>query len=431
MIDIDAAVTAELERIVPVTAEPDWDAVARAAGLGRRLRSRRQFVLVVVAALVVVGGSVAAVREVPWWRSGTPPVDPRAVASVARDNMPANVDTARARTVSQDGSAALVAVPLDATGYCLIPALNGRGELGAQCEYQVTRPEQGDDDRTVSLAHPAGQSSPAAWLVYGRITDPRAAILDLGAFRVSLATGGFYVKQIPEGRWAALSGTANPGRILDDSGHLLRSGCVNWGPSPANKPAGSADLPLFSSTDGVCKPQQAPVPPTPDYSRAEKLVEFTLVHDFSIWKAGTTVALWQAPAGSGTICDWVAAATPAPSPSTTSHGLPGSGGCGSAQQPAEKQDRPYENLSVDVGGGGLIAGRVSALSSIDKVVLESAAGSTTLPLGNCWFIGQLPEGSRPGQLPPGGPFTIAGYRADGALVARSSIEQLVKNASPH
>ena len=36
MNDIDAAIAAELERMVPVGAEPDWDAIARAAGLGRR-----------------------------------------------------------------------------------------------------------------------------------------------------------------------------------------------------------------------------------------------------------------------------------------------------------------------------------------------------------------------------------------------------------
>ena len=44
MNDVDAAIAAELERMVPIGAEPDWDAIAGAAGLGRRcglLRSRR------------------------------------------------------------------------------------------------------------------------------------------------------------------------------------------------------------------------------------------------------------------------------------------------------------------------------------------------------------------------------------------------------
>lgn len=438
MTDLDTIITAELERMLPVTAEPDWDAVAHAAGLQRKRRrlwprSRRQSLAVVFAALILAGGAVAAVREAPWWQSGSAPVDPAAVASVARDNMPANVDTADARTVVQDGNAALVAVPLKRTGYCLIPALNGRGSLGAQCEYQVVNPTTGDDDRTVSLAHPSTANSPAAWLVYGRITDPRAAKLDLGPFSVTLSTGGFFLNEIPSEQWPSLNGTANRGRILDSSGNALRTGCVNWGASPTSKDAGAGDVALFESDPGRCTPQPAPTQPTLDLSQATKLVQFTLEHDFSIWRAGTAVALWQAPVQTGTlsVCVWVGAANPAPT--GTSHGVPsGPGECGnSSSPPRDAKTHPFDRLSVSVGGAGLIIGHVNPASGIDKVALASSSGSVVLPLQNGWFIGQLPEGARPGELPPGGPFDLIGSAANGTVVAHSSLEELVKQASPH
>jgi len=66
MNDIDAAIAAELERIVPVEAEPDWNAIARAAGLDRR-RPRPSRVLGLAAALAV---AAALVLVAPWDRSG-------------------------------------------------------------------------------------------------------------------------------------------------------------------------------------------------------------------------------------------------------------------------------------------------------------------------------------------------------------------------
>src|SRR5687768_6050311 len=48
-------------------------------------------IIVLAAALVIVGGAVAAVSELPWWQNGAPPIDPQSVASIARDNLPAHV----------------------------------------------------------------------------------------------------------------------------------------------------------------------------------------------------------------------------------------------------------------------------------------------------------------------------------------------------
>lgn len=172
------------------------------------------------------------------------------------------------------------------------------------------------------------------------------------------------------------------------------------------------------------------MPPTIDLSRAEKLVEFTLVHDFSIWKTGTTIAIWSATAKDGSACTWVAPAAPAPT--GTSHGLPGGPGECARSSSQLRGDRKHAfRVGVTVGGGGLVTGNVTATSGIEKVVLRSGSGSTVLPLRNGWFVAQLPEGSHAGRLPPGGPFVLIGYSSDGAIVARQSIEQLVRQATPH
>ena len=82
---------------------------ARAVAAARRpIRRRRPILAIALAALLLAAGAVAAVKEGPWWESGTPAVDPAAVASVASDNMPANIATSDARTVVTDGDAALV-----------------------------------------------------------------------------------------------------------------------------------------------------------------------------------------------------------------------------------------------------------------------------------------------------------------------------------
>lgn len=415
---------------------PDAQTAHRIRRLAERPeRSARRFLalvlrrprtaVVLTAALVVVGGSLAAVNELAWWQAGAPPVDPQAVASIARANLPANVDTSRARTVARAGDAALVAAPINENGYCLIPTLRGRGDLGGQCEYQLVDLQQGRSDRTASLA----RRDPAAWIVYGRITDPRAAKIDLGAFSVPLVTGGFFLAEVPEDRWPTLSGRANAGRILDASGAVLRTGCVNWGPAPTSPEAGRGGVPLWRPSSGPCKPEQYPGRPTVDLDEASKLAELRLKADFSIWKAGSVVALWQAPARNGWFCTYVAAASPAPA--GTSEGLPGGPyQCNQGGEAAASAGRAFAGVSFSVEGGGIVTGRVGSRSDVSRVVLESASGSTVLPLGGGWFIGQLPDGGSVGQLPPGGPFTLVAYDAEGKELGRQSLEQIRQAATP-
>ncbi len=75
MNDFDKTVRDELERMVPVTGEPDWAAVVQAATIQARppARRHRHAPWVALASLVIVGAAVAAVGKVPWWQRGSHP----------------------------------------------------------------------------------------------------------------------------------------------------------------------------------------------------------------------------------------------------------------------------------------------------------------------------------------------------------------------
>ena len=164
------------------------------------------------------------------------------------------MNVADARTVARSGTAALVAVPLETNGYCLIPTLAGRGDLGAQCQGPIKHASPGENDQFSSYAQPAGRSGGPAWLVYERVTNPGAAAIDLGPLSVDLRPGGFFLAEIPSDRWHILDSTANHGAILSANGTRLSTGCVNWGPGPTNPLAGRSDTTLWLSPNRPCTP---------------------------------------------------------------------------------------------------------------------------------------------------------------------------------
>lgn len=451
MTDVDLAITSALERLFPVSGSPDWETIVARAGDTRTaggrsdrwlsiafVRRRRLSLVIALALPVFAAATVAAVKEAPWWQSGEPPIDPQQVVSVARDNLPAHVDVARARTVVTSGAAALVAVPLNATGYCLIPALDGRATLGAQCEYQVTKPEAGDDDRAVSATRRATAAAPAAWIVYGRITDPRAARIDLGPFAVNLATGGFFLANVPEADWARLSGSATSGAILDVSGGVLRRGCVNWAAAPDDSVRdGEYPIPLWSdSSGGNCKAQKPPMPPTVDLGAAKKLFDVTLTQNYSIWNAGQTVTFEAAPRSDGTSC------LVASGPQSSGRGVMFSNGCGAASG-GTSTTRP---IDVAIGAGLThvdgkavytwdITGSVARGSKIAALELRSDGASIPVAFGGGFFFAQFPvttPGPQQGTLsmPPGN-WLLVGLDAAGDEVARVDLVALHRQATPH
>lgn len=408
--------------------------VARRRTLG--WRGRRLSVALAAALLLFAAAAVAAVKEGPWWQTGAPPVDPQQVASVARDNMPAHVDIARARTVVTAGNAALVAVPLNATGYCLIPAIDGRATFGAQCQFQVTNPARGDDDRAISYTRRANGNDAAAWILYGRITDPRAARLDLGPLTLDLASGGFFLRLVPEADWSQLSGSATTGSILDATGHILRHGCVNWGMAPTGTSNdGEFAVPLWTeSTGGNCTVQKPSVLPTVETNTARKVFDVTLTHDYGIWKAGQTITFEAAQRSDGAGC------LISTGPDEPGNGF--SGGC-DATSDATSATRPIDvNIGAGlthVGGKPVyafdISGSVAAGSRIAKLELHSSSGVTPVQLGGGFFFAQLPAttpGPRTGTVPlPPGRWVLVGLDTAGDQIARVDLVELHRQATPH
>jgi hypothetical protein len=420
--------------------EPDarpyenWADVLQRAGAqgGTQSLWRRPRVLVAVLACVLLlatGAAVAAVRGVPWWEDAAPPVNPKVVdwqlaPPADGGDFPPTADRSRARTVANADGAALVAAPVGKGGYCVIPSLPGSPDLGFSCLYQP-----GDEFR--SYARPPSDATPR-WIVYGRITDPDAAALDLSEaagvpFKVPLQRGGFFLANVPGSRWAELSGQAGPGSIVSAAGETLRRGCVDWGPSPHHPGAGLTRYSFWREDDSPCRPQEVPMRPRIDLDRAQKLVELTLRSDFSIWKTGTVVAMWRAPALDGGECVYVAAA--APRPSGVSTHMPGGGVCG---PPAGRRARsPFGPINVSLSDpGGLISGAAALGSGIVRVELRSGSASTELPFSNGYFLGQLPEGGSPGKLPPGGPYAVVGYNAADREIGRIDLQEFLTRATP-
>jgi hypothetical protein len=413
---------------------------ARAVGSSPARPHRRRLALVtVLAVLAFSAAAVAAVKNAPWWQSGAPPVDPQAVVAVARGNMPANVRVSEARTVVTDHDAALVAVPLDETGYCLIPTLGGHAAFDAPCIYTVARPESGDSDISETAASVGSKGAPARWLAYGRITDPRAAKLDLGAFSVGLAPGGFFLTEVPAGMWAKLSGTASRGAILDASGAVLRRGCVSWGTSPDDSPTGALraarTVLWLDQPAGTCKPVTVPPPPTLDLSKASTLFDVTLTQPFATWKAGDRVTFEEAPASDGGTC--VVMVGPGyPITSSGQH-------CGWRLDQSLSTGSPinvgFGNMLAHDGGKAFyswqIMGSTDPGAKIAKLTLSSPSSKLDVTYRDTVFFVQLPAttpGPRVGSVPfPGGPWTLTGYDAGGSVVAHVDLNALYEHSSPH
>jgi hypothetical protein len=427
------------------TADKIFERVVSGDSRGRlwfkRLRRPRLTLAFAVATLVIAAGAVAAVKEVPWWKSGSPPVNPQSVVSVARDNLPANVVVAEARTVATADNAALVAVPLNKTGYCLIPSLAGTASLGAQCVYEVKNSQRGDEDITRSVTRHRTADDVGAWLIYGRITDPRAASIDLGTFSAVLKPGGFFLARVPDGQWGALGNSANPGRLLDSSGATLRRGCVNWGPSPtatSSTGSGSSSTPLWLESSGPCRPQTAPPPTTIDFQHAAKLFDVTLTENYSVWKPGQTITFYAAPASDGTTC--VAATGPGMPLDQTATMMRGHGCLGTTLPRSVT-----EPLRVSIGAQLAhvegkpvyvwdVSGSIDQKLDIAKIQLQSPNGDTAVALGGGFFFGQFPEttaGPSPAPAFPTGPHWLVAYDSSGNEVVRVDLNELHRQASPH
>jgi hypothetical protein len=207
--------------------------------------------LVVVALLAT--GVALAINGLPWWEAA-PPASSGAAELVAPDydQLPLVADRSRARTVARAGDAELIAAPAGQDGYCLKLVIAGADVGSRPCSSAPV-----NEGRT--YASPPGSDDPQ-WLVYGRVVDPNAAILDLTEaagvpLLIPLHYTGFFLGKVPNDRWLALNDQAGEARILDQSGRTIRTSCVQWGPAPLSAELGH--VPDFFWADGPpCRPDR-------------------------------------------------------------------------------------------------------------------------------------------------------------------------------
>ena len=253
---------------------------------------------------------------------------------------------------------------------------------------------------------------------------------------IDLQPGGFFLASIPTDRWSTLANTAGQGQILDASGTTLRSGCVNWGPSPNSTGAGNSDTILWSDQSGTCKARPA-VPPTPtmDLSKAHKVVELTLVSNFGIFKQGSTIALWQAPASNGNVCVFLAKADEPPTPGLTGNNPSGGGDCsqhGTPQGPARTAVNVTFSATRLPNGdySEILDGHTYPGSDITKLELHGGGNVIPVALADGWFLVELPD-SHTVNLPAGGPWLLIGYDKNGNQISTLNLNHQQAQSEPH
>lgn len=380
--------------------------------------------------LLAAGAAVAAVAGVAWWEDAAPPANPGVVdwqlAAPADGSLfPPPADRSRARTVAETAGAALVAAPVGGTGYCIIPSLPGSPSIGFSCTYQLS-------DEFRSYARPNSAGTPQ-WIVYGRITDPQAATLDLSPaagvpFEVRLHTGGFFLAHVPQSRWNALSETAGEARILDASGTILRSGCVSWGPAPYSPRAGLTRHAFWTDGKRGCRPAQPPTSPaTIDVSSAEKLVELTLRGRHATWKEGTAIAVWRAPQKDGSVCVFESVASPPPTAFSGDNPPAGSIACGRGLTniPPGKKLAVGFSSTRDQGDAytWMVQGRVDPAAEVSRLEIRTPSETVPVAFSNDYFLAELGTSAASDEL-PAGPHVLVAYDANGEEIATERLEQL-------
>ena len=387
-----------------------------------RRRRHRRLAALAAAPLVIAAGAAIASDRVPWWQDAAPPANPRIVdrqLAPGRASFPPAADRSRARTVARSDGAALVAAPVGESGYCLIPSLPGSPDLGFSCEYQVRNADEGGGSMFRGYARPASAGAPR-WIVYGRITDPAARTLDLtraaGApLAVPLAPGGFFLADVPESRWAALSNRSGKAEILDGSGETLRTPCIHWGVSPESELAGRSrwgSIAEGTSPPGPC-PAAPIVLPEPVLERARLVLEVPAGR-------GTVLRLYESPSSTGGTCTFTDAAEAG---STSRPTRMGGGACSAEPGPRHRGDAPIV-LSSGLTREGLAWPRSTLHGTVDpdldavRVRLEWATGARELAFADGYFLAANPYYDPPDENLP---YEVVAYGADGREVARMRI----------
>lgn len=188
MIDIDAAISRELEAMVPIVASPDWESIAQAAGLRRR--SRRQPLLavavvavsLVVAAATPLGAAIAhGLGGFSEWVSGEPgtPASQRAQQQFdqanARSWLGFPQGTQLRHLISKRVSGATITLFGFRAGssLCLRVSVSGDARGGTtNCAPLADLRRQDAPVRVVVSDQPFGRGSKTAWYGIDRVHAP-------------------------------------------------------------------------------------------------------------------------------------------------------------------------------------------------------------------------------------------------------------------
>ncbi len=378
----------------------------------RRKRRRWTGAAAALAVVCTAGVGIAGTYD-NWWTNAQPPVNPKQVAEDNAENTFGLIapDPGKQATVAKTPDAALVAVATKSGGYCLIPSLDDQASIGNSCTSKA-------DNEFRAYSSPPGTKTPH-WIAYGRILDPLAATLDLSALGLTqpvlLERGGFFLFDVPRSKWVALDDRHGATRVLDSSGRVVSTGCVWLGPAPGAYGSGNRWGALGGPGDSC--DQHVPPPIVVEVAKARKLVELTLTDADGMYKAGDTIAFWQAPSTDGQTCFMLGLAGERPAADTPAD----------CRAPGQRwsASRPIDggSSSALVNGdhyANMATGFVDPKSSIVRISLESPAGSKDVAFADGAYIAELPNSPRAGRGPgaiPGGPYTIVGYDASGTRVA--------------
>jgi hypothetical protein len=383
----------------------------------RRHRRRRWSMMAAILALVCTAGVGIAGTYADWWTNAQPPVHPKQVAEAIDENTFGLIapDPGKKATVATTPDAALVAVATKSGGYCLIPSLNDLPNIGNSCTSKA-------DDELRAYSSPPGTKTPH-WIVYGRILDPHAATIDLSALGiaqpVSLERGGFFLFDVPPVQWTSLDDRHGALRVVNGSGGVVSIGCAWLGPAPGAYGSGNRWGVLGGPGDSC--DQHVPPPIVVEMAKARKLVELTLTDADGFYKAGDTIAFWQAPSTDGQTCFILSLADVRPAANTPAD-CRKPGQRWSASHPIDA--RSSAGLVNGDHYANMATGFVDPRSGIVRISLESSAGAKDVAFGGGAFIAELPNSPKVGKGPgpvPGGPYTLVGYDASGARVSAVTI----------
>ena len=224
-----------------------------------RTRRRASIGIAVLVTGVAASGIALGATYGDWWSGGEPAVNSVVVdqqltpTSQFAGGAPVP-ERALARTVAEIPGAALVAAPTKQGGYCLIPSLSGQPDLGFYCDDTPASPSGAGSDFD-------SYANNTTWIAYGRITDTTASSIGMNLagqpIHAQLQRGGFFLFDVPQSAWASIDNARSDLTVLNSSGAVVRTTCVAWGPSPAQR--GGSDYPSEGSGPD-CADQTPPTP---------------------------------------------------------------------------------------------------------------------------------------------------------------------------